>query len=414
MNKAVISRSNLNKGNFLGANIYSDIRGNKCDCGGKFTKYEDIKGYKLPICNSCKSNPPRYRIHAKIENEDDVKSVVTIRYSQDGDRLEDPIDVLTCLRRIRQELKEETFDFRRYDSKANKESFLFKNFIKKYLSHNERKLKRNEISFNGLRDKKSLIKNHLLPYFKDIDINKITSARLNHFRDSFVSKLRTRDKALSELKTILNYANKVEMLDKMPHFERIERSKKRKKIPDIQTVKRVINHVDDYYKDCFKLLAIYPIRPCEIRCLRWKDVNLFNNTITIQRHMSGRIEQDGRKSLNLEHEKGKMVYPLIDEAKEIFLNLTRVLDQELLIFPSKISQTKIMSHSALPEAWNRACDKAGVERFHSYEIKHARITEISEMSNGNMMEVMEATGHTNLNTVMRYAKNNTDLSKIFQ
>lgn len=416
LEKAVIQegyKKTFNKGSFLSAKIYSDIRGNNCKCGGKFSEKETIKGYEVPVCGTCKENPTLFRINAKIIDANGVKKVISIRHNQSNERLVDVIDVMSCLKRIKEEIEEGVFDIRRYDSKQSKESFLFKNFTESYINHHENRLKRNEITIEGIRDKKFLINKYINPFFGKMYINKVNPIKIDDFKDSFTEKFRTRDKALAELRTILRFAHKKEMINSVPHFEIIPRSKQRKEVATIEEVKKVLPHVNEYYQDAFKILAIYPIRPSELRCLRWVDVDFKESTITIQRHMSGSEEIKGRKSLKDGHDKSIIVYPLTSDAILILKSKPHAINKDLLIFPSKAGHNKVMSKNALPENWNKACDKAGVKRFHSYEIKHARITEITELSGGNMVEVMAASGHTNINTVMRYSKGKAKLDKIF-
>lgn len=233
------------------------------------------------------------------------------------------------------------------------------------------------------------------------------------FRDSFTDKLRTRDQATSELQTMLRYAHKYELVSSIPFFDKIPKSNKRKNIPSMEVIKSIIPFLPVRYKDIFTILTIYPIRPSELRCLRWNDIDLINNKLTIQRHLSDSKELKGRKSISIDSPKGKIVYPITIEIGQILISMNYPLDRNALVFPSPNNPDKFLSKSALPKQWRIACKKAGVEYFEPYEIKHARATEISKNNNGDVIKTMEATGHTNVNTVMRYIDTKTNLSEIF-
>lgn len=420
-NLAVLSNrfKHFNVGDFLSAKIYSDVKGNRCDCGGSFISYESMKGYDIPCCNNCGENPNLYKIHARISDDANNKKTVVIRNSQDNKRLRDWVDVVTTLKRINQEINEGVFDYRRYSSAMSKKNLLFENYIKqKYIPYYERKslIKGKEgISPGGLRKKKSLIKNHLEPYFKGIDINSINRVMIKKFKDSYVDKFRTRDLALGELKRILNYALEYEDIKTIPLFEPIPKAKQRKSVASISTIREVLPLVDDeYYYKLFKICETYPIRPCEVRCLRWKDINFRKRTITIQRHLSDGVEMDGRKSIDIDSESGKgsITFPLTDDVVMILKSVQRSINKDDLVFPSKRDREKFISHTVLPDHWSKACKKAGVEYFEPYEIKHAKAFEITTQT-GNLKSTMDALGHTNINTTMRYLREETNLKEIF-
>jgi integrase len=362
----------------------------------------------------CGKNPNKYRVIAFLENINGLKKRVPIRYDQDGNRLEDVIDVLTTLKRIKQELAEGSFDVRKYDSKSARESFIFKNFSKKYLEYCAGKLKRKELTPSSLRRKKGLIDKYLTPYFSNISIDKITSPMIKQFKNGFIDKLRTRDLALSELKTMLNHALEYGLIQKLPVFEKIPKSKRRKNILTIEEALEIISFVDNnIYKACFSLMSIYPIRPSEVRALKWKDIDFKKNTITIQRHVSDNHIIEGRKSLSVEHDKSSITYPLTSESIIILNSVPRSINEDVLIFLGK--QGGVISQNTLPRAWRKACANAKKEYVQPYEIKHARLSEIAEHTKGDIVKMMAASGHTNANVLLdRYIRNRTDLKEIFQ
>ena len=264
--------------------------------------------------------------------------------------------------------------------------------------------------------KKTLISLYLTPYFKGVDINHIDRIKIKKFKDSWADKIPTRNQSLGELKRILNYALEYDYIKVVPKFDRIPKSRERQKVASIATIREVLPYVfDEYYSRMFHLLEIYPIRPCELRCLRWKDIDIKKRKLTVQRHLSDGIELDGRKSIAADNEngKGKITYPITDSALLVISGLTRSINKNDLLFSSKRGIQKFISHTVLPNHWRAACKLAKVPYFEPYEIKHARAFEISENNNGNIKETMDALGHTNINTTMRYIKGETNLSNIF-
>lgn len=104
-------------------------------------------------------------------------------------------------------------------------SFKFCNFAKAYLNHFERSRLRGETSPAGLKDKKTLIKNHLLPYFKGMDIANINDLLIKKFFDSYSYRLRTPNKATAELKTMLYWAMNQKLLKFIPTYPEIPASR---------------------------------------------------------------------------------------------------------------------------------------------------------------------------------------------
>lgn len=394
----------FNKGDFLSANIYSDVRGNNCSCGGKFSARETFKGYEIPCCNKCGENPTLFRISAKILDINNQPKRIEIRHDIEGERLRDAIDCLGVLKQVRREIKDGVFDVRRYDSKISKESFLFENFIEGYKKEYDNKLKRGEISPAGLRKKLSLIRIHIQPYFTGVDINNISAPMIKKFKSSFTEKLRTRDQALSELKTILNYAYEYELIQRMPRFEKIPKAKVKETVLSFEQAAEVVQSMEDqFYKDAFSILLIYPIRPGELRALQWGDIDFKQKTITIQRHISDREVLPGRKSQPLESPKGRMTFPLTPEALEIFTRWRESLVDSHFIFHGRKGFDRFMSPTTLPRIWNKTRKKLGLGYTEAYEMRHAVGTKIYKETK-DIYAASQLLGHTNINTTTRYAQ----------
>lgn len=407
MSKQAVLRNRFtqtfNKGDFLSAKIYSDVRGNSCACGGKFSSREEFKGYEVPICNSCGEDPNLYRITAKILDIAGKPKRVEIRHDLDGERLRDAVDCMSLLKQIKREIKEGTFDVRRYDSKISKESFLFENFTERYLQDYDKRYKRKEITAGGLKRKKILVLVHLLPFFKGVDINQISAPKIKEFSSSYTDKLRTRDMAIAELKTMLNYALEYELIQRLPKFEKLAKSKKRHVTLTVNEVKRVINKMPEQrHKDMFNLILTYSIRPGELRALQWRDINFKEGTVTFQRHISANEVIEGRKSVSIENPKGRLVRPLTPDVLEILMRQPRSLVDSDFVFPGARGNDRPMSQNTLPRIWNATREKMKLGYVASYEIRHASGTE-KYLKHKDIYLISEDLGHTNINTTTRYA-----------
>ena len=68
----------------------------------------------------------------------------------------------------------------------------------------------------------------------------------------------------------------------------------------------------------------------------------------------------------------------------------------------------------LSDAWRSAAKKAKVKDHNMYEIRHARLTELAQLSNGNITKMMKVSGHTNPKTLTeRYIRDESNLDEFF-
>lgn len=370
-----------------------------------------MDGIEYPVCSGCGKSPALFRIRAKILTEDLQVKYIDIRHQKGGKRLTKTYDCMAVLDRVNEEMEKGTFNYRDYDSEDGRAEFLFENVVAKYLAHHKKRLERNELSPSGYANKRTSC-NALLESFTGRDICTIKADAIEEFKDSYVDKFRARDLALAELKSILIRAEEKGMISKVPKFGLIKSSNKRKEIISLDTAIKVIAAVEDpQYQFMMKLLLSYPVRPGELRALQWRDVDYFGNTVTFQRHFSKDIVIEGRKSIK-DGEKSEIQFPLSTEFREFLATLPRPLKKDAYIFPGK--EREFVTGKCLSNAWRKATKKLKLPDYDMYELRHARLTQISEQSNGNIPLLLKASGHTNVQTLMgHYVRDKSDLSEFF-
>lgn len=392
----------FNLGDWLSAKIYSDSKDN-CKCGGSFDLRCNTFGMDIPICSICKIPPPLFRIRAKIRTVEGAVKYVDIRHSKNGDRFTKAHECQTVLDQVTQDLEAGTFNARKYESKKVRDEFLFENIVEQYLLFHEKRLERGDITPYGFKHKLKYCR-VLMVHFKGIDIANINKARIEIFKNSFTDKFTNRDKGLGELRTILNHCHiTLDNLDKVPHFERIPSSNLRKEVLTIEQAREIIPHIENpMYRLMTYLLSVYAIRPCEVRAIQFRDISLENNSLLISRHFSGSKCIDFRKSIKT-GDKKTLPFRLLPELREWVLSQPAQLDEAQFIFKSENGNP--VFENTLPKAWARTLKKLGIPHVQMYEIRHARGTEIVELSNGNMIAARDYLGHTSVTmTEKRYAK----------
>lgn len=412
-----MSISKFCKGAILSARIYADVKGNKCPCGGTFTKREPYKPKSLiilPVCSSCGEDPALYVIDASAKDENGNKTEVRIRNTKDSERLDSRENVSYIIKIIQREIQDGNFNIRHYDSEKSKEAFIFKNYVIEYFKHQENRLLREEITPKGLRDKKGLVTRELLPYFGKMEMFRINAASIRKFQDKYTDKFRTRDLALGELKALLNQAQRDDLLVSVPKFEPIPRSKQRDEIIPFELAVKTVEQITlEKYRDMYWLMLEYPIRPGELRALTWKNVDLVKNEFTIKQHFSNGVIIDGRKSIKKGKKQATLKFNLSKEARAIFLKYRNADLVSLSSFVFLSNQGNHVSENALWESWSNARKILG-HTYAPYECRHAAASALYLKTGKDMLRTKEVGGWTNTTTLEIYARDQSDNSDLFK
>lgn len=414
-----LEKYTFNKGEFLSAKICSDVKSNICSCGGKFSKFELIKEYEIPCCDSCGEHPDKFRIRAKVKNLSGSIKRIEIRYDQNGDRLTDFVDCLTTIKYIKLEIKKGIFDVRKYEAKKSKVMFEFDRFIElQYPPYHLRRYQNKELTKSGYRHKVGSCKK-LVSFYDKMDISTFKTSHIEAFRKKYEGTSSTINYLLNDLRTILKYAVDIDYLTTLPNFGRIKTSNKRKVAMSYDKAKEVVSNIDNKkYQDILKLALIYPVRPSEILTLRWNDIDFVKGTIRFDEHLSDGELTSGRKSRNINDRYGTLLLPLSHTAKNILRDQVISLNGEDFIFKSKYNNTNIKMRT-IQRAWNDAKNKVSIDPIKDgdakmYEIKHAVLSRLYESTNKNL-KTMEKMSGVNINTLMdRYVYSNDDLSQYVQ
>lgn len=405
----------------MAARIYADTPGYKCQCGGVFNKrieHSDHEKLMVPKCNTCNKYPPVFHIDADAKDANGAKIRIKIRNDQNNNRLTDISTVIFTLQNIQKEIIEGEFDVNRYVSKDSRESFRFKNYLAHYEKLHERRMTRGELTPKALRDKKSLISNHLLPEFGSLDLVNITRQRIALYIEMLPKRQRVHDLAIGELRTIMRQAEKEGKIKVAPKFDPIPKAKTRKEIISYELINQTIEAIPQkLYRDMLTLMTIYPFRPSEIRALRWKDFKptgkiMFN----VVGHFSDEVWIDGRKSIS-DGEKSTMEYDRSERAMMILADYrasaVRTIDPETDWIFKGIHGTHVQDE-ALADAWRTARKIIGHEH-QMYEIRHRCLTEFAKRVKGNIVFMQKFSGHKNVNTLMdSYIRDDSDLSEYIQ
>lgn len=403
-----------NVGDWLGAKIYSDAKGNKCSCGGTFTArtmFRRRKGdVEYPVCDKCALPPEFFRIWASVVTEDGSKKDIFIRHSPlTGDRLTEIEQCLSILDQVESDRVSGNFDVRKYESKKTKDAFLFKNVVPMYLDFHKKRLERGEISPYGYESKvkysKFLIDENNKYAFANKDVAKIKVHHIEDYKNSFTDKFSNRDMSLGELKTILNFALQKELINRVPQFE-VPSSKKRKEVPDLKVTRDLVIPAikNPIHREAIRMLDDYGLRPCEVRAIQYEQIDILHDRIKIDRHFSKRTLLPGRKS----NKESVLDRPLTKELKAFIKSRPWGLPKAYL-FPTTTGTA--MGPADLSEAWREAEKLVGVKHVEMYGVRGARITEVLEKD--GLTKAKNFAGHSSaITTANRYDHSSTNVDDV--
>jgi integrase len=214
-----------------------------------------------------------------------------------------------------------------------------------------------------------------------------------------------RDKATAELKTILYYcADEIQKITRVPKFPEISAAKMVSSDHFLSEEKQalVISKIENpVYQAAIKTLALYALRPCEVRSLKWKDIRHDKGILLVRSHISLNEEIVGRKSRkDEEHE-----LPLVDKFLNIIQFIPRSINENDYIFQGVMGGA--IGGNVLTRAWNDACKLARVKNVTLYQgTKHSTLSNLGKTASDS--QLIKLTNHTNTKVIRRYNQSNLE------
>lgn len=258
--------------------------------------------------------------------------------------------------------------------------------------------------------KETIIKNRIIPFFKDKKINEITTQDVIRWQNEMMKLMDSRThktfkksylKTLhNQLSAMLNHAIRYYGLNANPA----------QVVGNMGTDKEVEMHFwtrDQYEKFAYEMLdePVYylvfeilywcGIREGELLALTPEDINLDEKTIIINKtfhHLNGRdyvTDPKTRKS------KRKISIPdfLCEEIKEYF-NLVYRLQEDGRMFP--------ITKGSLTSAMARGTKKAGLPHIKIHDLRHSHVSLLIDMGY-SAVAIADRVGHESVEITYRYA-----------
>lgn len=147
---------------------------------------------------------------------------------------------------------------------------------------------------------------------------------------------------------------------------------------------------------CAAVLALNTtMRGCELKALRWKDVDLFQQTLTVGRSKT----EAGHRRLPLNRDAITALAEMRERSEAL-----AAAEPEHYVFPSceigKFDATRPMKNWRT--AWRTLTKTAGLRGLRFHDLRHTAITELSERDTSDMT-IMSIAGHVSRRMLEHYS-----------
>ncbi len=261
---------------------------------------------------------------------------------------------------------------------APQKRMLFADYARKYLKHS----RENKAEGTSTRDRTSIV--HLKEFFGELCLEEITLARIEEYKSQRLEKVTssTVNRETGCLDHMLNMAIEWEILREKP-FKKIRKMKE----PPGRIRYLTLEEIPRLLRECSAriLLIVFTalntgMRKGEITDLRWRDVDLANRIIHIERAKNRErrdvpINEPLMRMLQLRERQGPKVFEGVGEFRKSFLG---------------------------------AVKRAGIEDFRFHDLRHSFASYLV-MQGTSILLVKDLLGHKTLEMTLRYAHLAPDL-----
>mgnify|MGYP001773950704 CR=1 FL=1 len=167
----------------------------------------------------------------------------------------------------------------------------------------------------------------------------------------------------------------------------LEENNQIEKVLTVEEEQRLINSLSSHLIPIVQTALYTGMRKGEILSLRWENVDLENNVIT--------VEATNSKSKKLKR------IPISSGLRKILLEqrLKTGFSQYVFLTPRGKPYAR---QDSLKKSFERACIKAGIKGLRFHDLRHTAATRMVE-AGANIVAIKKILGHADINTTMRYA-----------
>jgi len=263
------------------------------------------------------------------------------------------------------------------------------------------------------------IKNHISPALGNVKASNLTPKAIEGLLRDMVARHHKKG-TINSVKATLSAAYN----DAVRLGDIVRNPMKNVKIPNAQSSSTKAIPRDDWEKIYLTAMknpdsharteigGIIGIRPGEARGLKWSDLDIAEKSLLIERQAQ-RVKGQGI-ILKAVKQKESRAIPLSDETIKILathkrhqsLKKAKWEEDSDLIFPNSVG--KLLDEKADREWFRRLCVDAWVPEYQLYQLRKTAFTTMASQT--DMRTLMDYSGHTNVNTVMKSYVSSTNES----
>lgn len=357
-------------------------------------------------CPVCRITPTRYFIDFWWKKRHKLYS------DQDGYALASWEQANRFLTHIRYEIDREQkskgkfhFDPRNYVSR-DLTALKFENYIRAWFTWRAGEIDLPDgISRGYLKGVESYARNHLLPFFQDMNIREIEEGQIDDFRRQLPRRLsaKTVKNIFGLLNKILRDAYSRRDIQRIPIVPNIKFETPPIKWIDEEDQDLVMAEVHDpVYRAFFLFLMKQGCRPNEARALKWDRVDFTRNQVIINAAMDLGVFREHTKSRDIRR---LPIHPDVREALEALP--TRALSGYVFTY-----RGQPLNEKTVHKTWRRVTRKAGLDISLYQGTKHSGGSQA--INAGVPLKVIQdMMGHKDPRTTARYMEVTTERLKSF-
>ncbi|TPE65923.1 tyrosine-type recombinase/integrase [Halalkalibacterium halodurans] len=278
---------------------------------------------------------------------------------------------------------------------------LYKDFMNTWL--NDKKTNIQESTFSNY---KYLVEKHILPVLGDIELRKITPRDIQSLYNNLKDQISDENirKIHTVIKDSLNRAAKWEMILKNPAtlVDAPKVSKKEIEVWDEEEIKMFLEASKDSRYYCAFLLALTTgMRQGEILGLRWKDIDVDNQTISVVQTLShsgkklkaGAKTDAGNRKISIDSNTLEQILKLRTKYKQEMLANRPIYEDHDLVIRTSVGTP--LSPRNLLRSFYSLIKKAEVKPIRFHDLRHTHASLLLKQG-VNPKIVSERLGHANV------------------
>ena len=245
-----------------------------------------------------------------------------------------------------------------------------------------------------IRGKKAVLETHLVPFFGNTRINRISGIQIERYKAKKIKKgisNKTINNHLTVLSKCLRTAEEWLDLEKIPKIKKLKVPPQRFDFLSREEGQLLLKHATGVWHDMILTALKTGLRLGELRGLKWGDIDLEKRTLRVRRSA---YRHDCFVSPKSNKER------TVPISTELYRVLAGRENKQGFVFSAR--RGVHLKNMDCYRNLRRTCKRAGIRRIGWHVLRHTFASHLVE-AGAHLRAVQELLGHSNIQTTMRYA-----------